>query len=121
MSQGSRNNTKVNLDDDLIDQRLAKPQLVDLAGREWSIRRDLDTEEIYEFWAHIAANDSGKAFSLLMGVTEEEGKALDGKLQKLPEKLYIRKIHQIIVLSGLKRGDEPEDSAGESTPSSTGS
>jgi hypothetical protein len=121
MSQGSRNNTKVNLDGDLIGQRLAKPQLVDLAGKEWSIRRDLDAEEIYQFWAHISANDGGKAFALLLAVPEEEAKVLDEKLQKLPAKMYIRKIDQIIKIAGLKRGDEPEDKAGESSPSSAGS
>jgi hypothetical protein len=121
MSQGSRNNTPINLDDDLIGQRLAKPQVVQLVGREWSIRRDLDAEEIYQFWAHIAANDGAKAFALLLTVPEEEAKGLDERLQKLPAKMYIRKIDQIIKIAGLKRGDEPEDKAGESSPSSTGS
>lgn len=121
MSQGSRNNTTINLDDDLIGQRLARPQKVQLIGREWSIRRDLDAEEIYQFWSHISANDGAQAFALLLGVTPEEGKELDERLQKLPAKMYIRKIDQIIKLAGLKRGDEPEDTAGESTPSSAGS
>lgn len=121
MSQGSRSTRPINLDDDLIGQRLAKPQPVQLGGKELSIRRDLDAEEIYQLWAFISENDSGKAFSLLMGITEDEGKALDEKLQKLPVKMYIRKIDQILKLAGLKRGDEPEDSAGESSPSSDGS
>lgn len=121
MSQGSRSTRPINLDDDLIGQRLAKPQPVQLGGKELSIRRDLDAEEIYQLWAHIAANDSGKAFSLLMGITEDEGKALDEKLQKLPARMYVRKIDQILKIAGLKRGDEPEESAGESTPSSAGS
>lgn len=121
MSQGSRNNTTVNLDDDLIGQRLARPQKVQLAGKELSIRRDLDAEEIYQLWTHISANDGGKAFSLLMGITEEEGKELDEKLQKLPARMYVRKIDQILKIAGLKRGDEPEDTAGESSPSSDGS
>lgn len=122
MSQGSRrNSTRINLDDDLIGQRLAKPAEVTLAGRDLTIRRDLTAEEIFEFWALVTENKGAEAFVILMSLPLDEAKALDAKLQKLPAPMYVRKIHQIIEIAGLKRGNEPEDSTGESTPSSSGS
>lgn len=117
MTQGSRNNQIINLDDDLIEKRLAKPAKVFLAGREWIVRRDLTAEEIYKFWGFVTSNNGGEALALLMGITAEEGKELDETLLKLPIKMYVRKIHQLIEVAGLKRGDEPEDTTGESMPS----
>jgi hypothetical protein len=118
MTQGSRiNNQVINLDDDLIVKRLAKPAKVFLAGREWAIRRDLTAEEIYAFWGHATVSKVGPCLSLLMGITEEEGEKLDELLQQLPGAMYLRKIKQIIEIAGLRRGDESEDTTGESTPS----
>lgn len=115
MTQGSRtSNQIINLDDDLIEKRLAKPAKVFLAGREWTVRRDLTAEEIYQFWGQVTSNKGEEALMILMG---EEAKGLDATLQKLPAAMYVRKIHQLIQVAGLKRGDEPEDTTGESTPS----
>lgn len=115
MTQGSRtNNQIINLDDDLIDKRLAKPAKVFLAGREWTVRRDLTGEEIYEFWGKITANEADAALTMLMG---EEAKGLDAKLQVLPGSMYVRKLQQLIAVAGLRRGDESEETTGESTPS----
>lgn len=115
MTQGSRSSSQIiNLDDDLISKRLARPAKVYLAGREWTIRRDLSSDEIYEFWSKVTANKGGDALSMLVG---EDATELDKKLQALPAAMYVRKINQVINISGLRRGDEPEDTTGESTPS----
>jgi hypothetical protein len=115
MTQGSRNNNQIiNLDDDLIEKRLARPAKVFLAGREWTIRRDLTAEEIYTFWGKVSANEADEALAILMG---EEAKGLNETLLKLPAAMYVRKINQLIQVAGLRRGDEPEDTTGESTPS----
>lgn len=120
MSQGSRSTQVINLDDDLrLNQRLAKPQIVTFAGREWNVNRDLDGAKIVEFWELVTKNDGGPALALLVG--EEDGPILDAKLQALPASLYVKKLHQFIAIAGLKRGDEPEETTGESTPSSSGS
>lgn len=118
MTQGSRNNKQIiNLDDDLIERRLARPAKVFLAGREWTVRRDLTAEEIYQFWGFVTSNNGGEALAMLMGITPDEGKSLDETLLRLPVKMYVRKIHQLIQVAGLKRGDEEEDTTGESMPS----
>lgn len=118
MTQGSRSNNQIiNLDDDLIEKRLAKPAKVFLVGREWTVRRDLTAEEIYAFWGNVTANKAGLALSALMGITEEEATELDKLLQQLPTPMYVRKIEQLIRVAGLKRGDELENTTGESTPS----
>lgn len=121
MSQGSRSTRTINLDEDLIGQRLAKPQPVQLVGREWMVRRDLDAEEIYKFWGFVSENNAGEAFALLLSIPVAEAKELDAKLQGLPAPMYVSRIHKLTQIAGLKRGDEPVDSAGESTPSSAGS
>jgi len=121
MSQGSRSTRPINLDDDLIDQRLAKPQPIQLAGREFSVRRDLTAEEIYRFWGFVSVNDAGEALALLLSIPVPEAKELDAILQGLPAVMYVKKIHKLTQVAGLKRGDEKEDTAGESTPSSAGS
>lgn len=114
MSQGSRSNSQViNLDDDLIEKRLTRPAKVFLAGREWSVRRDLTAEEIYDFWGKVTKNDDS-ALTLLVG---EAGAELNKTLQQLPAAMYVRKLHQLMNVAGLKRGDEPEDTTGESMPS----
>jgi hypothetical protein len=122
MTQGSRNNTSrvnqiINLDDDLIEKRLAKPQKVFLAGKEWTVRRDLTAEEIYRFWGFVTDSNAGEAWALLMGITVDEAKELDKTLLQLPIKMYNRRVNQLVGVAGLKRGDEPEDTTGESTPS----
>lgn len=121
MTQGSRTNQVVDLDEDLIGKRLSRPLAVKLAGKQWSVRRDLTAEEIYAFWGHVSANNGAGAFAILMGIPEDEAKALDASLQSLPATMYVKKIHQLVTLAGLKRGNEPEDTTGESTPSSSGS
>jgi hypothetical protein len=122
MTQGSRNNTSrvnqiINLDEDLIEKRLAKPQKVFLAGKEWTVRRDLTAEEIYRFWGFVTDSNAGEAWALLMGITVDEAKELDKTLLQLPIKMYNRRVNQLVGVAGLKRGDEPEDTTGESTPS----
>jgi hypothetical protein len=122
MTQGSRNNTSrvnqiINLDEDLIEKRLAKPQKVFLAGKEWTVRRDLTAEEIYRFWGFVNDSNAGEAWALLMGITVDEAKELDKTLLQLPIKMYNRRVNQLVGVAGLKRGDEPEDTTGESTPS----
>lgn len=123
MTQGSRNtntsraNQIINLDDDLIEKRLAKPAKVFLAGKEWTVRRDLTAEEIYRFWGFATDSNAGEAWALLMGITVDEAKELDKMLQQLPRNMYVRKVNQLIGVAGLKRGDEAEDTTGESTPS----
>jgi hypothetical protein len=123
MTQGSRNtntsrvNQIINLDDDLIEKRLAKPAKVFLAGKEWTVRRDLTAEEIYRFWGFATDSNAGEAWALLMGITVDEAKELDKMLQQLPRNMYVRKVNQLIGVAGLKRGDEGEDTTGESTPS----
>jgi hypothetical protein len=123
MTQGSRNtntsrvNQIINLDDDLIEKRLAKPAKVFLAGKEWTVRRDLTAEEIYRFWGFVTDSNAGEAWALLMGITVDEAKELDKMLLQLPIKMYNRRVNQLVGVAGLKRGDEPEDTTGESTPS----
>lgn len=123
MTQGSRNNNTsrvnqiINLDDDLIEKRLAKPAKVFLAGKEWTVRRDLTAEEIYRFWGFVTDSNAGEAWALLMGITVDEAKELDKTLLQLPIKMYNRRVNQLVGVAGLKRGDEPEDTTGESTPS----
>jgi hypothetical protein len=99
MTQGSRNNTSrvnqiINLDEDLIEKRLAKPQKVFLAGKEWTVRRDLTAEEIYRFWGFVNDSNAGEAWALLMGITVDEAKELDKTLLQLPIKMYNRRVNQ---------------------------
>jgi len=113
-TQGSRKNSQIiNLDDLIVGERLNRPATVFLLGREWSVRRDLDGAEVIEFWAKVTANDP-TALIMLMG---EEAADLDEKLQALPQKVYVRVLRGIFEAAGLKRGDEPEESTGESTAS----
>jgi hypothetical protein len=120
MSQGSRTrNTPINLDQDLLGQRLAKPQTVVLAGREWSVRRDLTGAEVFEFWRLFTASDTAAVLGLLVGA--EEGKELAELLETLPVNRFLHVLSRLMDIAGIKRMDEPEESMGESTASSPGS
>lgn len=113
-TQGSRRTPQIiNLDDLIVGQRLNRPAKVFLLGREWTVRRDLDGAEAIDFWAKATANNP-TALVVLMG---EEAGDLDKKLQALPQKVYINILKAIFEAAGLKRGDEPEESTGESTAS----
>lgn len=119
-TQGSRRTPRtprapqiVNLDDLIVGQRLNRPATVFLLGKEWTVRRDLDGAEAVDFWSKATKNDP-TALIMLMG---EEAAGLDEQLQQLPQKVYIRVLTAIFEAAGLKRGDEPENSTGESTAS----
>jgi hypothetical protein len=119
-TQGSRRTPRaprapqiINLDDFIVGQRLSRPATVFLLGQEWTVRRDLDGVEAVQFWSEMDDNN-GHALVMLMG---EEAADLDARLQKLPQRVYIRIVQGIIQAAGLKRGDEPENSTGESTAS----
>lgn len=111
--QTSRAPQIINLDDLIVGQRLNRPATVFLLGREWTVRRDLSGVEAVEFWSLANKNDSA-GLAMLVG---EEGADLDKQLQQLPDRVYIRIIQGIIEAAGLKRGNEPEKSTGESTAS----
>ena len=114
MAQGSRSNNQIiNLDDNIVGQRLSRPAKVFLLGREWTVRRDLDAVEALEFWSKVTENDP-TVLAMLMG---EEATDLNERLLKLPLKVYNRIVTGIFAASGLKRGDEPEDTTGEFTAS----
>lgn len=120
-TQGSRRTPRqtprasqiINLDDLIVGQRLNRPATVFLLGKEWTVRRDLSGVEAVEFWSLANKNDSA-GLAMLVG---EEGADLDKQLQQLPDRVYIRIIQGIIEAAGLKRGNEPEKSTGESTAS----
>lgn len=85
--------------DALIGEIDLSPVVVKLAGRVYSVRRDLTQEEVPQYWKKAAERDDVGCLQMLVG--DDDGATLNGVLDKLPQLQSQAILKRIMIRAGL--------------------
>lgn len=121
-TQGARKTSKapesavIDLDA-LVYKSATKPVPIRLGGVDYTLRRDLTSEEVMQFWSYTGKGKDVAAMAILLGEDPEadepeQAKRLTGMLLSLPQPVWTKAYRQILTAAGLNLdGDEGESSA----------
>lgn len=107
--------------DALLAARSLRPKRVKLMGETYTVRRDLGSEQVVEYFKLVHQGKNLEALAMIVG-GEDEAKRMNAALDPLPQEHINTVLNRIMRVAGLLRrdpADEQDDQAeqGESSAS----
>lgn len=104
--------------DALLAARSLRPKQVKLIGETYTVRRDLNGEQVVEYWQLVNQGKEAEALAMLVGGADE-AKRLNKAIAPLPPEHTNTVLQRIMRVAGVLRRDpaDERDDQGESSAS----